>query len=394
MRPVYRCGPRNGQGIESPKLVENRTLDPDTAGLRPPRGRLLVNFFTKSRYTGGRFGPSRAVPVWYEAPPSVVAGGKQRWRARARVSGSSGRHERSRPTWPARGRWRRPATRWSVASSCWAESATLSTVGGARRRGVVVETLRGIPSFVDKVDVVDDASRDATGERARELGDPRIEVIRHESNQGVGAAILTGYRRALEEELSSRAASWPPTITCTRRLGGIVEPVARGEVEYAKANRLVSGEAWTIIPRTRYLGNAGALSLLTKIASVATGPSPTRRPATPPSRGAAARSTSSISTGSIRATGFPNDMLVQRESCRTRASGDVPSRPIYHEDGAGRDQAALRDPADLLGLLFKAFWWRLGQKYADPVFSSARVLLHGFRPAHDDGGHPSRGRSR
>src|SRR5260370_1385423 len=43
-------------------------------------------------------------------------------------------------------------------------------------------------------------------------------------------------------------------------------PVVRGEVDYAKANRLVTGEAWTLIPRTRYLGNA-VLSMLTKIAS-------------------------------------------------------------------------------------------------------------------------------
>ena len=50
------------------------------------------------------------------------------------------------------------------------------------------------------------------------------------------------------------------------RLQSLVEPVARGEVEYAKANRLVSGEAWNVIPRTRYLGNA-VLSLMTKIAS-------------------------------------------------------------------------------------------------------------------------------
>ena len=49
-------------------------------------------------------------------------------------------------------------------------------------------------------------------------------------------------------------------------LASLVEPVARGEVDYAKANRLVSGEAWQLIPRTRYLGNA-VLSLLTKIAS-------------------------------------------------------------------------------------------------------------------------------
>ena len=45
-----------------------------------------------------------------------------------------------------------------------------------------------------------------------------------------------------------------------------MRPVARGEVDYAKANRLFTGEAWRVIPRHRYVGNA-ILSLLTKIAS-------------------------------------------------------------------------------------------------------------------------------
>ncbi len=49
-------------------------------------------------------------------------------------------------------------------------------------------------------------------------------------------------------------------------LAALVVPVARGEVEYAKANRFFTGRAWELIPRHRYLGNA-ALSLLTKIAS-------------------------------------------------------------------------------------------------------------------------------
>ena len=44
--------------------------------------------------------------------------------------------------------------------------------------------------------------------------------------------------------------------------------MVRGELDYAKANRLVTGEAWTLIPRTRYLGNA-VLSMLTKIANAA-----------------------------------------------------------------------------------------------------------------------------
>ena len=64
-----------------------------------------------------------------------------------------------------------------------------------------MDTLAGIPDFVDHVYVVDDASRDSTVERAEGVADPRVEVIRHDANKGVGAAIVTGYRRALEKEI-------------------------------------------------------------------------------------------------------------------------------------------------------------------------------------------------
>jgi glycosyltransferase involved in cell wall biosynthesis len=127
-------------------------------------------------------------------------------------------------------------------------------------------TLSGIPDFVDRVFVVDDASRDGTAESARAAGDPRVEVITHERNQGVGAAILTGYRRALDEGIDVTCVMAGDNQMDPADLEAIAGPVVRGEVDYAKANRLFTGRAWELIPRTRYLGNA-VLSLLTKIAS-------------------------------------------------------------------------------------------------------------------------------
>ena len=121
---------------------------------------------------------------------------------------------------------------------------------------LIAETLRGIPDFVDRVYVVDDASSDATAERARELGDPRVEVIVHERNEGVGAAIVTGYKRALEEAVDVTAVMAGDNQMDPDELITLVKPVADGEVDYAKANRLFTGEAWQLIPRTRYLGNA------------------------------------------------------------------------------------------------------------------------------------------
>ena len=123
-----------------------------------------------------------------------------------------------------------------------------------------------VPSFVDRVFVVDDASSDGTAETARASGDPRIEVISHERNQGVGAAIVTGYRRALDDGIDVTCVMAGDNQMDPADLEAIAGPVARGEVDYAKANRLFTGRAWELIPRTRYLGNA-VLSLLTKITS-------------------------------------------------------------------------------------------------------------------------------
>ena len=127
-------------------------------------------------------------------------------------------------------------------------------------------TLAGIPEFVDRILVVDDASTDGTADAVRALADPRVELVARERNGGVGAAIVTGYERALEDGLDVVCVMAADNQMDPADLLTLVEPVARGDVDYAKANRLVSGEAWKLIPRTRYIGNA-ILSLLTKVAS-------------------------------------------------------------------------------------------------------------------------------
>ena len=57
---------------------------------------------------------------------------------------------------------------------------------------LVADTLRGIPAFVDRIIVVDDASSDETAARARAVGDPRVEVVSHDLNAGGGAPIVRG----------------------------------------------------------------------------------------------------------------------------------------------------------------------------------------------------------
>ena len=131
---------------------------------------------------------------------------------------------------------------------------------------LVADTLAGIPDAVDRIIVVDDASTDATAERAGSFADPQIEVVTHERNRGVGAAIVTGYKRALDERMDVTVVMAGDNQMDPEELEKIAGPVLAGDVDYAKANRLFSGLAWKVMPKSRFFGNA-VLSLLTKIAS-------------------------------------------------------------------------------------------------------------------------------
>jgi glycosyltransferase involved in cell wall biosynthesis len=221
---------------------------------------------------------------------------------------------------------------------------------------LVASTVSAIPSFVDRIFVVDDGSKDATAERAR-VADPRVEVMSHDRNRGVGAAIVTGYRRSAQEGHDVTAVMAADGQMDPDDLEKLVDAVARDECDYAKANRLFTGQAWQLIPHTRYLGNA-ALSFLTKIASgywhVADSQS-----------GYTAVNLETLKLLDLDRIypryGFPNDMLVHLNVWNRRVR-DYPSRPIY---GVGeRSGIKLRSVIPRISwLLLRAFLWRLGQKY-------------------------------
>jgi glycosyltransferase involved in cell wall biosynthesis len=222
---------------------------------------------------------------------------------------------------------------------------------------LIVTTLASIPEFVDRVIVVDDASRDGTTPAAAGTGDERVEVITHDKNRGVGAAIVTGYKRALEEGIDVTCVMAGDNQMDPDDLEAIAGPVARGDVEYAKANRLFTGRAWELIPRNRYLGNA-VLSLLTKIASgywhVADSQS-----------GYTAVSLKTLELLDLDRIypryGFPNDMLVHLNVINARVR-DVPSRPVYGVGETSGIRLGRVIPA-ISWLLTKAFFWRMREKY-------------------------------
>ncbi|MEO8291287.1 MAG: glycosyltransferase family 2 protein [Gaiellaceae bacterium] len=236
------------------------------------------------------------------------------------------------------------------------EGKTIAVVVPAHNEErLIASTLASIPAFVDRIVVVDDASTDGTAERA--ASNPRAEVVRHEANQGVGAAIVTGYKRCVDLEMEIVAVMAADGQMEPADLETLVRAVASGECDYAKANRLFTGQAWNLIPRYRYLGNA-VLSFLTKIASgywhVADSQS----------------GFTAVNLQTLRMLdldrlyaryGFPNDILVHLNVWNRRVR-DYPSRPIY---GVGEQSGIrLRHVVPKISwLLLNGFFWRMREKY-------------------------------
>jgi glycosyltransferase involved in cell wall biosynthesis len=135
-----------------------------------------------------------------------------------------------------------------------------------RAAGTIEEVIRAVPSFVRHIVVVDDGSGDRTAEAARSVRDPRVVVVQHELNEGVGGAVLTGYRRAAALGAEIIAKIDADGQMDPEYLLPLITPIVTGEADYTKGNRFLHERELQSMPGRRRFGNAG-LSFLTKLAS-------------------------------------------------------------------------------------------------------------------------------
>jgi len=127
----------------------------------------------------------------------------------------------------------------------------------------VVDT---IPSCVDHVVVVDDASSDDTSAVVHQSGDPRVEVKRHDENQGVGGAILTGHQRALDLDADISVVMAGDGQMDPNYLSLLLDALIDQGYDFAKGNRFLTKGTLEEMPRERIVGNA-ILTFMTKFAS-------------------------------------------------------------------------------------------------------------------------------
>ena len=185
----------------------------------------------------------------------------------------------------------------------------------------------------------------------------RIIVIRHKTNLGVGGAIATGYKWCRDQEIDLTATMDGDAQMDPGDLIRLLDPVADDEVDFTKGNRFFSGEAWKVIPKVRYIGNA-SLSLLTKIASGYWHISDSQSGY----RVANSKVLKTLDLDNIyKNYGVPNDILVNLNIHNFRVR-DIITQPIY---GVGEVSGfkPLRMIPPLTRLIIKLFFFRMVQKY-------------------------------
>lgn len=131
----------------------------------------------------------------------------------------------------------------------------------------VVDVIDAIGPEVDAIFAVDDCCPENSGNFIElNCKDPRVSVLRHDVNRGVGGAVITGYMACLAADVDILVKVDGDGQMDPRLIPQFVAPILSGEADYTKGNRFFLISEVRRMPSVRLIGNA-CLSFITKLSS-------------------------------------------------------------------------------------------------------------------------------
>jgi glycosyltransferase involved in cell wall biosynthesis len=221
---------------------------------------------------------------------------------------------------------------------------------------LLADTIKGIPGYVTRIFIIDDGSNDHTPEVIKSITDPSVRSVRHEPNKGVGAAIITGYKMALEEDMDIVVVMAGDNQMDPDQLPRLLLPILEGKADYTKGNRLISKEFRKGMSTWRSFGNS-LLTLITKIGSGYWNIMDPQNGYTAISRNAL----EIINLDSIyNYYGYCNDILIKLNTFGMRTMDvAMPARYSTERSHIKYSKYILK----VAPMIFKGFLWRLKTKY-------------------------------
>ena len=230
------------------------------------------------------------------------------------------------------------------------------------------KVIEGVPEWVDRVIVVDDASRDETLEAARGIASNRLIVLHHEVNQGVGGAMVTGFRRALEEGVKIAVKMDGDGQMDPGYLPALLDTVTIQGYDYAKGNRFLHTAALSTMPRHRLFGNF-ILTFLTKLTSGYWN-------VFDPQNGYLAIRRDALAQLNLDRIAkrffFENDLLINLNILGFRVK-DVAIPALYGDERSNIKISRILSSFPVY--LFRRYWYRIYQKYVLRDFSPVALFL-------------------
>jgi glycosyltransferase involved in cell wall biosynthesis len=233
---------------------------------------------------------------------------------------------------------------------------------------LIGKTITTMPELVDVILVIDDASTDATAKCALGSGDPRLVLIEHSTNTGVGGSIIDGHKAALELGADVSVVMAGDAQMDPAYLPALLDPITDEGYGFVKANRFYSRRALAGMPWLRVVGNI-VLSFATKLASGYWNLFDPQNGYTAITRDALNR----IDLDKVaRGYSFENDLLIWLGIADVRAQ-DVRVPAVYGIEESG--MRLRKVIPEISRLLFTGFWRRIFLKYVLMSFSPIALLL-------------------
>lgn len=232
----------------------------------------------------------------------------------------------------------------------------------------VGDVVRTMPEFVDDIVVVDDCSSDGTSEAALAPNDPRLTLIRHDPNQGLGGSLVDAHKKALELGGDIMVVMAGDGQMDPAYLPDLLRPILEDGYDFTKGNRFFGLGSYAGMPGYRVFGNV-ALTFMTKVATGYWDMFDPQNGYTATTRHASER----IDWDRIvRDYSFENDVLAELGIMRARIR-DVDIPAVYGEEISG---IKLRKVIpSLVRTLWKALWRRFWLLYVVRSFSPVALFL-------------------
>lgn len=131
-------------------------------------------------------------------------------------------------------------------------------------RAHILGVLDAIGAETSYIYAVDDCCPEHSGDFIQKnCKDPRVRVLRNSVNLGVGGAVLSGYRAAIEDNSDIIVKVDGDGQMDPRLIPYFAQPIMDGEADYTKGNRFYDLEQLRSMPAIRLFGNA-VLSFMSK----------------------------------------------------------------------------------------------------------------------------------